>query len=269
MPIKWADAITKGLKFAVQPKRWGIFFIIDLIFLGGAAAIALSNLSAFAAMMAAVTDFSSILPFLGNIAGILLLLIIWWLFRIGVTGLIIHQSFKEKDSLKKSCSVSQKRYLQLFAAMVITTLITLGVSWIPYVGSLAAIIAALIFFFVFQGVVIKGSGAARAVKESWAIFRGNPVKVFVMWLIITLIAGAINLVFSLPAMGMVFSLIFTAGKASGAAAFAAVLFSVMTNPATFVIVFLIFLAGNAISACFTLKASTEYYLQIRKRFRLF
>ncbi|MFQ5647887.1 MAG: hypothetical protein ACE5FW_01505 [Candidatus Aenigmatarchaeota archaeon] len=270
MAIKWGEPLVKGLKFAVHPKRWLLFFIIDLVFLGSAAWIVLSNLSAFtSALVTITTDVTAVSSLLGYIAGVVVLLIVWGLLRIWAMGAIIHQSFKEKDAVKKSFSISFKKYPSLLLATIIIGVIAALVGWVPYIGWIISIVVGLIFFFVVQGIIVKGSGAFKAINESWKIFKGSPFKVFLMWLLIVIIGGAISLIFALPALGMVLGLMLSAGQTTGAAAMAAVLFSVMTTPVNFVAVFVIFLVGSAVSMCFSLKAITEYYLQVRKRFKVF
>ena len=324
MGVNWGEPLSKGLKFAVHPKRWLMFFIVDLVFLGSIVWMFFSNIGEFTAVLAALsTDPTAILPVLGSLGGMLALFIIWILVRLGAVGSVIHQTYKDKDPVRKSLSVCYRKYLSLLGAAIIIAIISGVLGMVPVLGSLLTILFSLTVFFVFQGVIIKGSGGIKSINESWKIFKGGlrefkaafewkfivwvavvivstiltvfsafvapeaawgAVSFWVMmvalswlaiysrvadmWLLISIIAGVITLIFMLPAFGMIVTLMLSAGEATSAAAIAAFLFSIIANPGYFFIVFVILLIGAAISNCFALKATTEYYLQIRKRFKL-
>ena len=204
MAINWGEPLVKGLKFGIHPRRWLPFFTVDLVFLAIFVAVIMNNLPVIttAIAMAAAAP-ASVASYLGMFAGFIVLGIIWALAKLWVTGAIIHQSFKEKDQLKKSFIVSRNLYIPLFIATLITVIVGIGENMVPYIGWLIGIIFSLIFFFVQPGVIIRKMGPVETIRDSWKIFRKNPLKVFVMWLLITIIVGIIILIFLMPAIAVI------------------------------------------------------------------
>lgn len=264
--VRYGEALSKALKFCVQPKRWVPFFILDLAFFLLATWFILSNLSVVISIMLAVsTSPFAIVSVLGYVVILGVAFIIWMLLRLWIQGAIVHQSYKEKE-IKKSFRIACQRYLSLLGVMVVITVVSAGVNFVPWIGWILSIIVGLIFFFVFQSVIVGRLRFEKALVDSYNIFRKRPLSVFLAWLVITIIATVITLIFAIPGMMMVWNAITPyLSQLTTTTATASVLFVLLTNSTILIVGGIIFLIGVAVSTSFSLKAQTEFYLQLRKR----
>jgi MFS family permease len=274
--VDYSKAISKGLRFGVNPKRWLQFFILDLIFLGIGFSIILPNMPAFLSLISGNQGMTNIMGMLGTTASIIAIFIIWILVRIWFTGSIVHQSNNEKEELGKSFRIACRKYPSIFMAVLIVAIIGMVVNMIPYVGWVVAIIVSWMFFFILQGVMVSKLGFSKAIENSYKMFRKKPLQVFLAWLLITIITMVIYLIFTLPAMAMMFSVMmpYFGTMALGSQAAAPELISSMshimqTNMVSLIVVGIIALIGFAIATTFALKAQTEFYNQLRKKFKIF
>jgi membrane-anchored glycerophosphoryl diester phosphodiesterase (GDPDase) len=192
--------------------------------------------------------------------------IVWALAGLWITGALIHQSYKEKE-FNKSWRVSGSRYFSLLGVAVVTGLIAIAVGIVPYVGWIFSIIVGLAFFFAMQGVIIKGDGFVKALKESWNIFKRQPFKVFLMWLVISGITLLIVLIFALPAIALLFSIFadIVGGGTVTAGTFMSIAFAIENELVILVLAGIIFILGLGIARVFSMKAQTEFYEQIKKK----
>lgn len=269
MSINWGEALIKGIKFGVHPKRWLQFFLVDALFLGILGAAVLASLPMVAAGLTAMAmSPAAAMEYVGYFGGLIALAVVWGLAKLWVTGAIIHQSFKDKG-IVESFQFSMRRYPQFLVASIIAMVIGLVVSWVPYIGFILAIIASLVFLFTQPGVIIKELGAFRAIVGSWEIFRKNPLKVFVVWLLIAIISTVITLVFMVPALVIIVGALFPLFATGSTAAAAGAMLSVIQNPWGIVAGAIVALLGISISTAFAQKATVEYYLQIKKKFKVF
>lgn len=267
MTVDYGKALGNGLRFCIQPRRWLPFFVLDLVFVSIFLAMLALNASAITTALLMVRVNPMAIFSLGTlILGIVVLFGIWWLLRLWIVGAVLHQAYKEKE-FNKSFTVGKQKFLSILAVIVVVSIISAAVNMIPFIGWILALVVAWIFFFSLQGVVVSGLGFARALENSYKIFRKTPFKVFLMWLIVTIIAMVITLVFLIPAF-MMFSDLFT-GMASTGASGTAILIALMlvlqTNILVIALVGIIGLIGTSLSQCFTLKAQTEFYLQLKKK----
>ena len=163
------EPLKRGLGFAVMPLRWLPVFIVDMAFmvvllgtLFSSPELILSLLEAFITP-AAATDFSGLGALL--VAGG-----VWFLARLWVTGAIIHQSYKEKE-FKKSWKVSREKYFSLLGAIIVTIIVFFIAGLVPLIGSLLAVLAAMVLFYPLHSVMIRKSSAVNSLRDTYSIFR--------------------------------------------------------------------------------------------------
>lgn len=270
--VEYGKALSRGLSFGIKPKRWLQLFILDIIFISIGLAIVLPNLPEIISILATSNqDFTMFLPFIGVAASVFAVFIVWILVRLWFTGAIVHQSYKEKDKISNSYRIAGRKYGHLFLATLIVTIILMAVNMIPYVGWVIAIILSWVFFFIVQGIMVSNMGFAKTIENSYHIFRKNPPQVFLAWLFIAIVTFVIYIIFSIPAMflmfGMFASLIpmFTGTTLPQSEALASLSQVIQTNMLALIVVGIILLVGMSIAQIFALKAQTEFYLQLKKK----
>lgn len=316
----YLEPLQKGLDFGVNPLHWLPLLIVDLVFFSFAIGV-ISTPERVMALIELLVSHAPSAQLLGTVGWIAVIGVVWFLFRLWVTGALIHQSVRPKD-WSKSWSVSWKRYPQLLLTVIVVAVLASVVGYVPLVGGMLSFVVSVVLFFVLQGVVLKKYRAGQAVTDSYRLFRRSLKqvekhehllgawmvialalavlitlvasglgfrtvgfalveawitmavvaffilfsKVFRMWFFIALISGAIVLVFSLPALASAASFatpeMVDLGRGNVLAT--SVLFYLSNLPALYVMG-LIVLVGSAISTAFSLKAQTEYYLQLKKK----
>ncbi|UCD07031.1 MAG: hypothetical protein JSW41_04320 [Candidatus Aenigmatarchaeota archaeon] len=273
--VDYGKALSKGLSFGIKPKRWMQFFILDLVFLSIGLAIALPNLSdILPVMIGGSQDLTAALQIAGFAVSIMIVFVVWMLVRLWFMGAIVHQSYKEKDKISESFSIAGRKYLHILVTIIIVTVIAGAVSMIPYVGWVISFVVSWIFFFVLQGIVVSNMGFVGTLQNSYKIFRNKPLQVFLAWLLIAIVTIVIYFVFSIPVMILMFwAMIPIIPSLTGAQTSPEVISTLSqmlyTNLPTVIVVGIIALIGFAISQVFALKAQTEFYLQFKKRFKIF
>ncbi len=275
--IDYSGAISKGLRFGVNPKRWLQFFILDLIFLGIGASIILPNIQNMGTLIAGTQDVTNMFQLAGMAVSVLAIVIVWVLVRIWFAGAMIHQSNKEKDKIGDSYRISCRKYPSLFMATLIVSIIGVVVGMIPYyVGLILSIIVSWLFFFILQGVIVSKLGFSKTIGNSYKIFRGKPLKVFLAWLLITIITTVIYLIFTLPIMATTMGifvpqmgLMGMTQPISGAELLSSIApGTLQSNIPMMLVGAIIALIGFAIATTFALKAQTEFYNQFKKKFKI-
>lgn len=274
--VDYGKAISRGLRFGVNPKRWLQFFILDLIFLGIGFSIMLPNLSALSSLISGSQDMANIMGMAGAAASIFAVFIVWILLRIWFAGSIVHQSDKEKEKIGKSFRIACGKYPSIFMATLIVAIIGVVVGMIPYyVGFILSIIVSWMFFFIIQGIMVSKLGFSGTLKNSYRMFRNKPLQVFLAWLLISIITGVIYLIFTLPAMAMMFSVMMPyfgamaiGGQAAAPELMASLSQIIQTNMTGLIVVGIIAMMGLSIATTFALKAQTEFYNQLKKKFKI-
>jgi hypothetical protein len=267
--IKWGEGVNKAFRFSIDPRRWLPFFILDIGFFGAVILYALSNLSMLENAVATIgRDPTAIGQLLGAGLVFFVMFIIYFLLKLWLTGATIHQSVKEKE-ISKSYRISCSRYLSLLGVAVISALIGIGASMVPAFSSILSIIIGLILFFPMQEVMVNKKGTIDAISNSWNIFKKEPAKVFLMWLLLSLVGGVILVILALPLLITALSILVPYLAATNeVAAFSAILAYVILNINTFLILGAIAVVGTSISTVFLLKGTTEYYMQMKKKFKI-
>lgn len=265
--VDYTGAVKKGLKFSLQPKRWGAFFILDFAFLTTLLLSVSGNLIPLVSMLVNYS-FSSI-AFSSVFMYVLTLLIglcVWVLVRLWITGAVIYQSYKEKD-FGKSWTVSKERFFSLTGALIVITSLSLISNLMVFVGWLLSIIVSLLFFFVFQDLIITNKDTFLALNASLKIFKRKPLAVIITWILVTIVSLVIVGIFSIP-LFLFLSNLTGASIAGTTGILTAFILSLTTNPGAFLLTGVVLLIGIEISQVFAIKTQTEIYLQVKKR-RLF
>lgn len=269
--VDYGKALGKGLGFGIKPKRWLQFFILDLVFLSIGLAITLPNLSdILPVIMGGSQDLAAALQIGVFAVSIMIVFVVWMLIRTWFVGSIVHQSYKEKDKISNGFRIAGRKYLHILVAMIIVGIIAGAVSMIPYVGWIIAFVVSWIFFFFVQGIVVSNMGCIRTLQNSYRIFRNKPLQVFLAWLLIAIVTLVIYFVFSIPMMILMFwAMVPLIPSQASPEVISALSQMLYTNLPTIMVVGIIALIGFSISQVFALKAQTEFYLQFKKKFKIF
>jgi hypothetical protein len=187
---------------------------------------------------------------------------------------MVRQSVKEKEVISKSLKFGANKYLSILLATIIVAVISTIVGIVPYVGWIFSIIAALVFFFFMQGIVVDNLGFATTLESSWKIFKKKPLQVFISWLLITIVTLVIYFIFSIPAGIILLWIVMPIIPFGGATLpqnefFSLLMQALQTNPVGVIIGFAILLIGFAVATTFALKAQTELYQEFKKKFKWF
>ncbi len=270
MSIKWGEALGRGLRFGIKPKRWLPFFILDGIFMGILLYMVMLNMDTIGAAMTVLSaDPLSVISLVNFAVMFVLLSAAWNLLKLWITGATIHHSKKEKEFCK-SFRIAANKYPSLLGVAIVGAVLGSLATMVPVAGSIIAILVGLALFFSMQEVMIGKKGFWRAIKGSWDMFQKRPVRIFVMWLLVIIIGGLIVMLFFLPmlitALQIMMPYITQTGEVT---AMAAVVAYLMTNVYQLILLGVIGLIGSSISTVFIIKATTEYYMQSKKKFGIF
>ncbi|RLJ09130.1 MAG: hypothetical protein DRP15_04180, partial [Candidatus Aenigmatarchaeota archaeon] len=123
-----------------------------------------------------------------------------------------------------------------------------------------------------QEAIIKKKGFYDALNGSWNIFKKQPFRVFIIWLLVYVVSILILIVFTLPLvlalMMMLLQTIVDAGVTTvNTQVIVNFLFSLHSQILLVLATGLLALIGFAVSKVFTLKAQTEFYMKLTKRFK--
>lgn len=265
--VNYGKVIGDGLRFAVDPKRWFPFFIIDFVFM----TLALVYLSANTLTLLSiggtqVQGAAAVAPILSAIIALLGLGIVWFLLKMYVTGAVFHQAVKPKE-FDKSWKVARHRYFSLLAVVVAVTVISSIAGAIPYIGWIFSIIVGLMFFFSMPAVIVEKMGFEKSLKDSYRLFKKKTLQVFLSWLIIAIISGIIFVIFTIPLFAVAWNVIFPVllTNPGGIEIFT----TLINNAWSLFPVLLVLLAGISIGTVFGYYAQAHFYKQLRGRRRLF
>lgn len=267
--VNFGDALRKGLLFCIEPKRWLPLLILDVAVLGVFILTILGGMGGLiGSLIEAQNNPLALFSLAGYFIGFMLLGIAWYIMRIWIMGSIIHQSFRPGE-FSEGYVLSLGRLHKVIAAALIMAVISGLLGAIPYIGFIFSIVISWAFFFVFQGIIIDNLGVVSTLKNSWGIFRKGPFDVFIAWLLIFIISFLMLIVFALPLLGMFFGLLFNSIMASGSmgpGVSALLMLYLQTNLGIVIAYGAIALIGLELSQVFAIKAQTEFYLQLRKKF---
>jgi hypothetical protein len=267
--VNFGDALRKGLRFCIEPKRWLPLFVLDAAVLGMAVLVLLGNMGG---MMDILLDIQNnplaAASLAGYFAGFLLLGIAWFIARLWIIGSIVHQSIRPRE-FRKGYAVSLGRLHKTIAVTIVVAIIASLAGAIPFGGWILSLVIGWVFFFMIQGIIIDNLGVVSTLKNSMSIFRKSPFDVFVAWLLIAIISMLIFGAFSLPLLitlfGFVWNTLFFSGSME-AEALALLMVYIQNNLVTVVALGLTALVGLELSQAFGIRAQTEFYLQLKKRF---
>jgi hypothetical protein len=265
-------SVSEGLKLSVSFKRIIPYLIMNLVtfyilinFLGRVFRLATGSIG--------------VMPFLLSLGIYIPIFIVIALIDLWINGAMIDQAkyYKKRRTLVKSFEHSTSRYLSLFCATVIYTIIIGIVSSPPYIGWLLSLIFSLIFFFIYPAIIIDHKACVDSFKQSWKAFKAFPLETFVTWILMIIIGFIIVGVFSLP---MVFYLL---GNLVGTLQTIGTTFvnetmtstmirtEIMPNVANsvrspyFLPFFFIFCIGLAVQSIFSVGTQARLYTNLKKR----
>ena len=267
--VNFGAALRNGLRFSIEPKRWLPLFVMDAVGLGIIIFTLLINTGGIMDILMEV-DGNPLAA--AQVASIILWLLIgiflWYLARMWILGSLIHQSFRPRE-FNKAYRLSMNRLHKLVISAIMVGAVSGLISNIPAVGGVLGIVAGLVFFFVFQGIILDNLGAVSAIKNSWKMFRKNPFDVFVSWFLIAIVSTLIIGLFSIPLIASFFGLFLgtvTTGGAMDAGTMALLFVYLQENTAQIFVLGLIAIFGMEISQVFSIRAQTDIYIQMKKKF---
>ncbi len=242
--MEWCKTLKKSFIFSIDTKRWLPVFAADIFF------VLLVLLSIF--WLGGLSNYSIILIFLE-------IFIIVSLAKIWIKGAIVHQSYKEKDKVKESFKLSYNKYFSLFGAAIIVMIISGIVSIVPVVGVIFSILVSLIFFFIYQGVIVKDFKFNETLEHSYNIFKKNWSSVIGIFLVLLLTTGLIMLVFLIPLISIFIHYLVSLSSIEN------IINAITSNPIPLIVTGILGLIGFSIGQVFSSKAQTEFYLQLTKK----
>jgi len=265
--VNYGKVLGDSLKFSVAPKRWVPLFALDAVFFTSALAYIIANIFMFKSIVGSGGGGLAVVSTLiGAFLVLFAVFIIWMLLRIYVAGAIVHQSVKPKE-FNKSWAVARQRYLSLLAVVILISVLSLIVGMVPYIGWVLSIIVSIAFLFSIPVVVVRKVSFDDALREGYKIFRKKPGEVFLVWLLITIVSGIIVVIFFTPVILSAWG-VFMPMAISGGGNFA-VLSELVSKGWYLLPSGLVFLVGLAITNVFALCATTRFYPEFKKKWRIF
>jgi hypothetical protein len=255
MKIDWSKIIKESFLFSIKPRIWLPYLLLDVFCISAMLLTIFYNISQISVAMST----QSITMLIKYLWPALFILIIWILTRLWIDGSVIYQSFKPKD-FSKSWKYSFKKYPSMFSASMIIVVLTLVFGLIPYIGWIINIIISLIFFFTLQAIIVKNKGYFEGLSDSYNIFKKKWLFVLVMYVLILIIALGITIVFSIPITAILMNIF------SPNMTIVSLLLLIKEQLPLILISGVILILGIDISKAFSLKAQTEFYLKLTKKF---
>ncbi len=270
MKMDYGKIISKAFHFSYQPRRWLPLFVADAAFLLIALAVFMSNTDVIVGMAtvdaAETVDMALAASVMNIVLVFVLLFAVFMVIRLWVTGAIVHQSYKEKES-KKSWVIARKRLITIIIVTILTGAIGVIGGMIPVVGWLVSLVISWIFLFVLQAVIIDNLGAIESMKKSYQIFVKAPFEVFALWLILIVISISMAILFAIPLMASFMGSFVTLAmtEAASVESMMLLILAVQERLVEFVALGLLALVGISIATVLAIKAQTEFYLKAGKK----
>lgn len=270
MKVDYRKIMRKASRFSYQPRRWLPLFAVDAAFILIALAIFMSNADAIVGMvtdsMTEPADLAYAASMMNTMLALVLAFVAFMVIRLWVTGAIVHQSYKEKES-SKSWLISRKRLITIIIVTLLTGIIGMAGGIVPVVGWLVSLVIGWIFFFTLQAVIIDNLGAIESMRKSYHIFAKRPFEVFALWLILIIITISIVIVFSIPLIASFMGsfINFAMAETASAELMMLLILAIQDRLVEFVALVLFAVVGVNIATVFSLKAQTEFYLQTGKK----
>lgn len=258
--IDYSGAIKRGWKFSTNLQRLGAMILILLI----AFSIAVSplffiyktiTLNAF--NLFSLIQFFAWL-FLGIVIGVLVLM---------YSVLLITHNYanqrttdaKRQSSLSASARFAVSNYPRFLAVLIVSGILTFAVSLAPFIGFIFAIIAGLIFFFIYQEVAVRKSKFSQCLSNSYHIFMDNKLDTFITFIVTGIIVFVIVIIFAIPLLAISLNAL--------AAAFTGGSFmqTFIANAGALAISAIILVIGVAFAILFTNSIKTDVYMQLTKK----
>lgn len=189
-----SKSITEGFKFAISVKRVIPYIILDLIIFY----ILISFFSSFINMIR--FESFNVLRFLVSLVLFIPAAIIIGLVQLWINGAIVDQAryFPRERSLAESFEYSTSRYLTMFCALIIYSVLAWIVSLPKYIGSILVFALTLIFYFLYPAIIVDKKRCTDAFRKSYKTFMRYPLETFLTWLVSVVITLVIIGFFSLP-----------------------------------------------------------------------
>lgn len=194
MAPDFGKVFEKAFKFAFSANR-----MLPIFILGMALVVMITGFIAFMFIPAVM---SMILSYV--VIGFFMLLVLALIYIFYITALVDNAKkyWKGKNvSLFKSTGVAKDRYANVIVAILITTIITMALMFIPIIGFVFAIIVSWFFIFIIPIIVVWGDDAVSSIRTGYNLFMENKLTVFLYWLILNVIVLIIVLAALIIALG--------------------------------------------------------------------
>ena len=197
---------SRAWKYSLNWKRVTPFFLLLVLFVTLFAAFAepalnfLSQYGILSATGAVPIDF--VLSLTSFFALLAFLVVVVFLIDLYVRGVIIDNARAfysgKRLSLKSSRKAFRGRYMSLLGAVIVVKLVSTGLSAIPFVGWIFAIVLTWVFLVVLQSVVVSRKNSIDSIKDSYSVFMSRKLDTVVFWLLLAIISFALFVVAMIP-----------------------------------------------------------------------
>ena len=265
MKTDYGAAVSRGWKFARSVER---LFLLFIIYLASALMVLVPIIFIYRNItLGTLLTGSSILSFLGLFVAIIIVLLL-----LTFSSLMFIHNYANQRSLAKSAGFAKSRYFRFLAAMILASLISMVIG-LPFslldaatrsvlasaLNFIVSLLLTWVFFFVGQEIAVGGSRAVKSLSNSYSIFKRNWVQIAATWIITTLLAFLIIIVFAVPLLVAVVMTVLTAIGTGQ------VVPAILANLPLFIATCLILLVGVALAGLFTIGIATDVYMQIKRK----
>lgn len=259
MKVEWKKAIRASWAFALKPKKFLIYFAFSIVSLAVLSVPALLWTNQLTSLTK-ITQ-SPGLPLTSMIAFLAAVIIII-LVGLLLSSVFIHNysTWKRKDSLSESLKFIEKRYASIVGVFVILFAITwllslptlLVQSYADIISSIISLAIYLLFFFVYQEVVLDKRNAVDSLKSSLALTKKLWKEVLITFLLSIVLSIGIIALFGIPLIATVLL-----------AGLTPITIGQLIIP--LIISGIILILGTAVSKLFGIAIITDVYMQLKRR----
>lgn len=198
--VNFGKIFGEAFRFGFSANRLLPFFIVNvlilsLIFLFIDSVAAILPQLVGSVPVAILSIIITAIPF---VLGFGILFLIQLYFMAAITDNAKYYWTKKPKPLSSSYNIAYKKYISVLAAVILSSLIGVAVSLIPFAGWLIAIIISWFFLFIVQFVVLTNTGAVDSLSRGYRLFMDSKLDVFLFWLLTALIGIALFIVALIP-----------------------------------------------------------------------
>ncbi len=267
LKMKWGNAVGDSLSFALSPKAFGPFFVLDAVLGLIAIFYAITSILPYiSSRIASATVMGSEAAigeaFLSAISQFFGLLIVWFVGNLVLQSFVMEMRFKKAENYKKTWKSAKNIILPFILTAIAVSAFSFVAGFadilgIPFIGTILSIIVSWAFFFALPAVVVERKGVGYSLRSSVNIFKSRTLETLISWIIVSIISTLIIIASLIPS-GTIIILSFPfliSAIGSGQSAWSAFPILLISG--------IIFLIGFSISRAFSVGVLVDLYKQIR------